>query len=52
MARTIRADYGDRAYERVRAKLDRESKSKGGGRTNGRPLQSKLQRNDDDHTKS
>jgi hypothetical protein len=37
MARIYRADYGDRAYERVRAKLDRESKSKEGDRANGRP---------------
>jgi hypothetical protein len=37
MGRIYHADYSDRAYERVRAKLDRESKSKEGGRANGRP---------------
>jgi hypothetical protein len=54
MARTIRADYGDRAYERARAKLlDRECKSKGGGRANGHPpKQNQLQSPQNNQTDS
>lgn len=41
MARNIRCDYADRAYERFCAKRDREAKLKGGCRANGHPLNSK-----------
>ena len=47
MTRIYYGDNADRAYERFRAKRDREHHWNGGGRANGHPLQPKLQRNDD-----
>lgn len=47
MTRAFPGDYADRAYERFCAKRDREAQSKRGGRANGHPLQSQLQKNDD-----